>query len=196
MRQVILADEPAVRAEALARLLPVQQEDFHGILEAMDGLPVTIRLLDPPLHEFLPREPAALEAMAGQLGIAVTDVADKAEALSEFNPMLGHRGCRLGLTSPEIYDMQVEAIVRATAALKAAGRDHAEDALADAELRPDRIGQHEELPGDLRSNDGHRAAPRMSSSLMYRPRSSLRLAAAGEVGRGAERLAHHARFVP
>ncbi|MFQ5349361.1 MAG: putative PEP-binding protein, partial [Thermoanaerobaculia bacterium] len=123
VRQVILTDAAAVRAEALSRLLPVQQQDFHGILEAMDGLPVTIRLLDPPLHEFLPREEAALERMAEQLGIAPEDVAAKAEALAEFNPMLGHRGCRLGLTSPEIYDMQVEAIVRATAALKAAGRD-------------------------------------------------------------------------
>ncbi len=123
VRQVILTDEPAVQAEALAQLLPVQQEDFRGILEAMDGLPVTIRLLDPPLHEFLPRERAALAAMAEQLGIAVEEVAAKAEALAEFNPMLGHRGCRLGLTSPEIYDMQVEAIVRATATLKAAGGD-------------------------------------------------------------------------
>jgi pyruvate,orthophosphate dikinase len=123
VRQLILSDEPAARDEALARLLPVQQEDFHGILEAMDGLPVTIRLLDPPLHEFLPREESALEAMAEQLGIAAAEVAIKAEALVEFNPMLGHRGCRLGLTSPEIYDMQVEAIVRATAALKGAGRD-------------------------------------------------------------------------
>jgi pyruvate,orthophosphate dikinase len=123
VRQLILSDQPEVRSEALARLLPVQQEDFHGILDAMDGLPVTIRLLDPPLHEFLPREEAALEIMAEQLGIAASEVATKAEALAEFNPMLGHRGCRLGLTSPEIYDMQVEAIVRATAALKAAGRD-------------------------------------------------------------------------
>ena len=123
VRQLILSDQPEPKAEALARLLPVQQEDFHGILDAMDGLPVTIRLLDPPLHEFLPREEAALEAMAEQLGIEPAEVAAKAEALAEFNPMLGHRGCRLGLTSPEIYDMQVEAIVRATAALKAAGRD-------------------------------------------------------------------------
>ena len=78
----------------------------------MDGLPVTIRLLDPPLHEFLPHEPAAIAAMAEQIGVAPSAVAAKAEALHEFNPMLGHRGCRLGLTSPEIYEMQVEAIVR------------------------------------------------------------------------------------
>jgi pyruvate,orthophosphate dikinase len=123
VRQLILADRPEVRDEALAKLLPVQQQDFEGILGAMDGLPVTIRLLDPPLHEFLPREEAALAAMAEQLGIAASEVAAKAEALAEFNPMLGHRGCRLGLTSPEIYDMQVEAIVRATATLKTAGRD-------------------------------------------------------------------------
>ena len=141
VRQVILADEPEVRAEALARLLPVQQQDFHGILDVMDGLPVTIRLLDPPLHEFLPRERAALETMAEQLGIALDEVAAKAEALSEFNPMLGHRGCRLGLTSPEIYDMQVEAIVRATAMLRAAGRDPR------PEIMVPLVGSEEEMAG-------------------------------------------------
>ena len=123
MRQLILVDDAERRDEALAHLLPVQQADFRGILEEMDGLPVTIRLLDPPLHEFLPREQEALEAMAEQLGVAAEEVAAKAESLAEFNPMLGHRGCRLGLTSPEIYDMQVEAIVRATAELCAAQRD-------------------------------------------------------------------------
>ncbi len=122
VRQVILSPEPDKRDEALGHLLPVQQADFEGILAAMDGLPVTIRLLDPPLHEFLPREEKALAAMARQLGIEPREVAAKAEALAEFNPMLGHRGCRLGLTTPEIYDMQVEAIVRATAALVAAGK--------------------------------------------------------------------------
>jgi pyruvate,orthophosphate dikinase len=89
----------------------------------MEGLPVTVRLLDPPLHEFLPREEKAVAQVAEQMGISPDEVVAKAEALAEFNPMLGHRGCRLGLTTPEIYDMQVEAIVRAACKLVNAGRD-------------------------------------------------------------------------
>ncbi|NHZ73268.1 MAG: pyruvate, phosphate dikinase [Nitrospirae bacterium] len=123
VRQVILAQDEAQRNAALAHLLPVQQEDFVGIFEAMNGLPVTVRLLDPPLHEFLPRDPKAIEQVADQMGISADDVKAKSEALSEFNPMLGHRGCRLGLTSPEIYDMQVEALVRAACLLVQQGRD-------------------------------------------------------------------------
>jgi pyruvate,orthophosphate dikinase len=123
VRQLILAQEEEQRDAALAHLLPVQQEDFVGIFEAMNGLPVTVRLLDPPLHEFLPHDPKAIEQVADQMGISPADVKAKSEALSEFNPMLGHRGCRLGLTSPEIYDMQVEAIVRAACALSGQGRD-------------------------------------------------------------------------
>ena len=123
VRQLILAQEVAQRDAALAHLLPVQQEDFEGIFEAMDGLPVTVRLLDPPLHEFLPRDSKAVEQVAEQMGISPEDVRAKSEALSEFNPMLGHRGCRLGLTSPEIYDMQVEAIVRAACVLRRQGKD-------------------------------------------------------------------------
>ncbi len=123
VRQMILAREPASRGEALARLLPVQQGDFEGILAAMDGLPVTIRLLDPPLHEFLPREERAVAQLAERMGIAIQEVKVMAAQLAEFNPMLGHRGCRLGLTHPEIYDMQVEAIARAATALRRQGRD-------------------------------------------------------------------------
>jgi len=123
VRQVILARDEGERLAALAHLLPVQQEDFVGIFEAMDGLPVTVRLLDPPLHEFLPRDRKAVEQLADQMGITVDEVTAKSEALSEFNPMLGHRGCRLGLTTPEIYDMQVEALVRAACALHEQGRD-------------------------------------------------------------------------
>ncbi len=121
MRQVILARDEAQRAAALARLRPVQQADFEGIFEAMDGLPVTVRLLDPPLHEFLPHGDKAVRQLAAQMGLEPEAVAAKAESLSEFNPMLGHRGCRLGLTTPEIYDMQVEAIVGAAGALAARG---------------------------------------------------------------------------
>ncbi len=123
VRQVILTDSDETRDHALAQLLPEQQSDFEGIFETMAGLPVTVRLLDPPLHEFLPKEPKALAELAREMGIDATAVADRAEALAEFNPMLGHRGCRLGLTTPEIYDMQVEAITRAACGLAARGID-------------------------------------------------------------------------
>jgi pyruvate,orthophosphate dikinase len=123
VRRMILAADAAERKESLARLLPMQQGDFEGIFEAMDGLPVTVRLLDPPLHEFLPHGARALAELAREMGISAAEVEAKAEALRELNPMLGHRGCRLGLTAPEIYDMQVEAIVRAAVARKRAGGD-------------------------------------------------------------------------
>jgi pyruvate,orthophosphate dikinase len=123
IRQVILTKDPAQRDAALAHLLPVQQADFEGIFEAMEGLPVTVRLLDPPLHEFLPREEKSIANLAEQMGLSVKEVEQKAESLAEFNPMLGHRGCRLGMTTPQIYDMQIEAIIRAACALVKAGRD-------------------------------------------------------------------------
>jgi len=123
VRQVILAARPEERTEALAHLLPVQQADFEGILEAMDGLPVTVRLLDPPLHEFLPREEKAIEQLADKMGLDRQAIVDAVEGLAEFNPMLGHRGCRLGLTHPDIYEMQVEAIAAAAVALAARGLD-------------------------------------------------------------------------
>ncbi len=123
VRQVILARSSEERDVALAHLLPVQQGDFEGILEAMDGLPVTVRLLDPPLHEFLPREEKAVAQLAEQMGLPAAEIEEKVESLAEFNPMLGHRGCRLGLTYPEIYTMQVEAIVRAAHVLKGKGLD-------------------------------------------------------------------------
>jgi pyruvate,orthophosphate dikinase len=123
VRQVILAGSSEERARALERLLPVQQADFEGIFRALAGLPVTIRLLDPPLHEFLPTSRDALARLAREMGIEPEAVAAKAEALIEVNPMLGHRGCRLGITAPEIYDMQTEAIVRAACAVAADGVD-------------------------------------------------------------------------
>jgi len=123
MRQMILAgDEPARRA-ALEHIRPLQQDDFAGIFTAMDGLPVTVRLLDPPLHEFLPQGRKEIAELAGDLGVSVADVERKIEALHEQNPMLGHRGCRLGLTYPEVYEVQVEAIIGAALEVKARGVD-------------------------------------------------------------------------
>jgi pyruvate,orthophosphate dikinase len=119
IRRMILADDVAGRKAALADLLPMQRADFEGIFEAMDGLPVTIRLLDPPLHEFVPHEPENQAEMAAVMGITAAEVKAKVDSLHEFNPMLGHRGCRLGVTYPEIYDMQVRAILEAACNCKA-----------------------------------------------------------------------------
>ena len=113
MREMILADDVAGREKALAKLLPMQRSDFEGIFEAMDGFGVTIRLLDPPLHEFVPHEEENQKIMAKELGISVEAVKQKVDSLHEFNPMLGHRGCRLGITYPEITVMQARAIIEA-----------------------------------------------------------------------------------
>jgi pyruvate,orthophosphate dikinase len=113
MREMILADNTEDRRKALAKLLPYQKKDFIGIFEAMNGLPVTIRLLDPPLHEFLPQDAAGQKEMAQRLGVSVAKVKDRVQQLHELNPMLGHRGCRLPITYPEIGEMQTRAIIEA-----------------------------------------------------------------------------------
>ena len=121
VREMILASDEAGRRQALAKLKPIQRRDFEGIFTAMDGLPVTIRLLDPPLHEFLPHEPAQQQQMAEEMGVPLSQIEAKITSLHEFNPMLGHRGCRLGITYPEIYEMQVEAIFEAAVNVRAEG---------------------------------------------------------------------------
>jgi pyruvate,orthophosphate dikinase len=113
MREMIVATDLEGRRRALLKLLPMQREDFAGIFRAMDGLPVTIRLLDPPLHEFLPRGADELGALATRLGIPAERLRHTVEILTEANPMLGHRGCRLGITYPEITEMQAQAIFEA-----------------------------------------------------------------------------------
>jgi len=113
MREMILADDEKDRKKALAKLLPLQRNDFIGIFKAMDGLPVTIRTLDPPLHEFLPNDETSQKEMAKQMGVSVDAIKAKVQSLHELNPMLGHRGCRLGITYPEITQMQVQAIIEA-----------------------------------------------------------------------------------
>ena len=121
MREMILADDEIGRRAALAKLLPMQREDFEGVFEAMEGLPVTVRLLDPPLHEFVPHEEENQREMAEEMGISVKAVKEKVESLHEINPMLGHRGCRLGNTYPEISEMQARAIIEAAMNLKDKG---------------------------------------------------------------------------
>ena len=123
VREMILASDEEGRRVALAKLLPMQRGDFEGIFEAMDGFGVTIRLLDPPLHEFVPHQTATQKELADDLGIDLADVKAKVDSLEEFNPMLGHRGCRLGITYPEITEMQTRAIIEAALAVKDRGID-------------------------------------------------------------------------
>ena len=123
MREMILAETAEGREKALAKLLPYQKADFKGILEAMDGLPVNIRLLDPPLHEFVPHDLAGQETMAKEMGVSVEVIKRRVNSLSENNPMLGHRGCRLGITFPEITAMQTRAILGAACELKKEGKN-------------------------------------------------------------------------
>ncbi|GAO28488.1 pyruvate, phosphate dikinase [Geofilum rubicundum] len=123
MREMILASTTDGRKRALAKLLPYQREDFEGIFEAMAGYGVTVRLLDPPLHEFVPHQLATQKELAQEMGVSVDVVKAKVDSLEEFNPMLGHRGCRLGNTYPEITEMQARAIIEAALNLKAKGVD-------------------------------------------------------------------------
>jgi pyruvate,orthophosphate dikinase len=121
VQEMILANDLSEREGALAKILPMQRDDFKGIFRAMDGLPVTIRLLDPPLHEFLPHDADEIAALAAAIGVSSAEVRAKIERVREFNPMLGHRGCRLGVTYPEIYRMQTRAITEAACAVAAEG---------------------------------------------------------------------------
>jgi pyruvate,orthophosphate dikinase len=115
MREMILAEKTEDRQKALAKLLPYQREDFLGMFKELKGLPATIRFLDPPLHEFLPHDHAAQSALANKMGISADKIAQRVHQLHEFNPMLGHRGCRLGIAYPEISAMQARAVFEAAA---------------------------------------------------------------------------------
>ena len=121
VREMILADTEVERRQALAKLLPIQRGDFYEIFKAMKGLPVTIRLLDPPLHEFLPHDEKTTQIMATELGVSIETIHQKVSKLHESNPMLGHRGCRLAVTYPEIAEMQTQAIIEAAIALEKEG---------------------------------------------------------------------------
>ncbi len=123
VREMILADDEAGRRKALAKLLPMQRADFEGLFREMSGLPVTIRLLDPPLHEFVPHDEAGQKVMAADMKVSLGKIKMRVEELHEFNPMLGHRGCRLGITYPEITEMQARAIFEAALDAKAKGFD-------------------------------------------------------------------------
>ncbi len=123
VREMILSEDEAGRRKALAKILPFQKSDFYDLMKTLEGSPVTIRFLDPPLHEFLPTEEAQIAELATELGVSVGQLKDKIQSLHEFNPMLGHRGCRLAVTYPEIAEMQTEAVIAAACELKKEGID-------------------------------------------------------------------------
>ena len=118
MREMIVSKTKSQRETALAKLLPMQQSDFEGLYEALEGLPVTIRFLDPPLHEFLPTEEDDIVALAKEMQISVDELKEVIVSLHEFNPMMGHRGCRLAVTYPEIAEMQTRAVIQAALAVQ------------------------------------------------------------------------------
>ncbi len=150
MREMILAEEEATRRKALKKLLPYQRRDFAGIFKALEGRPATIRLLDPPLHEFLPHDESAQRGLAKKLGVSLASIKRRVEDLHEFNPMLGHRGCRLGISYPEVTEMQARAIFEAAVQVQAGGTD------VTPELMVPLVGFSKEL--DLQVEVIHRVA--------------------------------------
>ena len=182
VREMILAQTGEQRARALAKILPMQREDFIGILREMKGLPVTIRLLDPPLHEFLPKEEAEIRDLAAKMGVTADHLRQVRDSLFEFNPMLGHRGSRLGISYPEIYKAQVRAI------LEAAQQLHAEGVRVIPEIMLPLIGERREydvLAGEIREI-AHDLGTRIKYSIgtmIEVPRACLE---AGEIGAAAE----------
>ncbi|MBK6697018.1 MAG: pyruvate, phosphate dikinase [Myxococcales bacterium] len=185
MREMILADDLAGREKALAKLIPYQREDFVGIFREMDGLPVTIRLLDPPLHEFLPTEPHQLDALAKTMGVSAAHLAARVKELHEMNPMLGHRGVRLAITFPEIYAMQVRAILEAAKSARASGIDvHPEIMipLAMTKTEPDLMRAVVDTVAREVFGDGS-AVPFTFGTMIELPRAALR---AGSLAETAE----------
>jgi pyruvate,orthophosphate dikinase len=177
MREMILADDVRGRAAALAKLLPFQREDFVGIFREMRGLPVTIRLLDPPLHEFLPTEPKQLEHLSKTMGVPVAKLAQRTKDLHEFNPMLGHRGCRLAITFPEIYSMQARAILEAAVQVAGEGTEVLPEimiplAITRAELEKTHAIV-DEVAKDVFSHGG-KAVPFSFGTMVELPRAALR----------------------
>ncbi|PLX40684.1 MAG: pyruvate, phosphate dikinase [Deltaproteobacteria bacterium] len=177
MRKMILAERVEEREAALAKLLPYQREDFKGLLKAMAGLPVTVRLLDPPLHEFVPHEKELIEELAEAIGKDVEEVEARIEQLTELNPMLGHRGCRLGISYPEVTRMQARALLEAAAELKQEGVD------ARPEIMVPLVGNHKELADqkalilevaeEVKSEKGLDELPFLIGTMIEVPRAAL-----------------------
>ncbi len=187
VREMILADNLDGREKALARLLPMQKEDFKGIFRVMKGLPVTIRTLDPPLHEFLPNQEGEIRKLADDMGVSYEQVTAKIESLHEANPMLGHRGCRLGIIYPEITAMQAQAILEAACEIKREGID------VQPEIMIPLVGHEAELENQKAVVD------RVAEEVMerYGVRIDYHVGTMIEVPRGAlvaDRIARLARF--
>ncbi len=188
MREMILADDSQGRATALAKLLPFQREDFVGIFREMRGLSVTIRLLDPPLHEFLPSEPKQLEQLSRTMGVPVQKLAQRTKDLHEYNPMLGHRGCRLAITYPEIYAMQVRAILEAAVRVSSEGAEVVPEimiplAMTRAELERMRAIVDEAAREVSAKAGGGKPIPFLFGTMIELPRAALM---AGDLARSAE----------
>ncbi|MBI3097845.1 MAG: pyruvate, phosphate dikinase [Planctomycetes bacterium] len=187
IQEMIVAEDLASRRAALAKLLPFQRADFIGIFEAMDGLPVTIRLIDPPLHEFVPHEPEQQAELARKLGIPAEKVARRVEQLHEANPMLGHRGCRLCITYPEILEMQVRAIIEAALDCRKRGVKAIPEIMHPLVMDPKEleilVGQTREVADPLIAASGH--------SLDYTIGTMIELPRAALL---ADRIARHAEF--
>jgi pyruvate,orthophosphate dikinase len=187
MRGMIMASGEKERREYLDQLLPFQQEDFEGILEAMEGLPVTIRLLDPPLHEFIPGTDEEIAELARDLGKDPDLLRERAAGLREANPMLGHRGCRLGITYPEVYEMQARAIFEAACGLKKQGKD------VKPEIMIPLVGEPKELSilRELVERVGREVIARENVDLTYHVGTMIEVPRAALV---ANEIAEHADF--
>jgi pyruvate,orthophosphate dikinase len=188
VREMILAGDTGARERALAKLLPMQRSDFAGIFRAMEGLPVTIRLLDPPLHEFLPHTEDEIREVAAALGTDVAAIRGKIDEVREFNPMLGHRGCRLGITFPEIYRMQVRAIVEAACEVAESGTAVEPEVMIPlvahvGELQRLRALVEDEVRAVLARHVGVRVRPKIGTMIEV-PRAALT----------ADAIAEHADF--
>ncbi len=181
MREMILADDEAGRRAALAKLLPMQRQDFADLFRIMDGLPVTIRLLDPPLHEFLPRTEEETAEVAEAAGVDAVKLRRRALRLEEANPMLGHRGCRLGITWPEIYEMQARAIFEAAAETGAEPEVMVPLVAAGSEL--ERIGAVIDRTAAMVAEETGRALAYSTGTMIELPRAALR---AAEIAAAAE----------
>lgn len=187
VREMILADNEEGRRKALKKVEPYQKEDFLGLFTAMEGLPVTIRLLDPPLHEFIPHTDEDVEKVAKASGISAEHLKSKAEELHEFNPMLGHRGCRLGITYPEIYEMQVRAIFEAACELQKAGK------VVKPEVMIPLVGNYKELEilKDMTHEVAQATMDRYNVKVEYLVGTMIELPRAALT---ADQIAEHAEF--
>jgi pyruvate,orthophosphate dikinase len=187
MREMILADTAAARAQALEKLLPYQRSDFKGIFQAMEGLPVTVRLVDPPLHEFVPHEDEQIRELAESLSVDEHAVRARVAQLEELNPMLGHRGCRLGISYPEVTRMQARAILEAAAELRQEGVDARPEIMVPLVGKVDELRDQKsiilEVAEAVKSETGVHDLTFMIGTMIEVPRAAL---TGGEIAEEAE----------